>query len=780
MSVADVRPSDEQTPLLQTVRVAPARPRYPHSILRRFCTIALASSVFLVVVLFLLPVALLPWRHGRHAGAPPPFGPWNPFLPHGSWPDSNGLPKTELDHVLRSTANEENIRAWSQYYTAGPHLAGKNLSQAQWTSERWKEFGVRDTHIVPYDVYINYPAGHRLALMKHAAANSSNSRDVADSPDAWTVSFEAKLEEDVLKEDGTSQLDDRVPTFHGYSASGNVTAAYVYVNYGTFEDFEDLQAANVSLEGKIALARYGRIFRGLKVKRAQELGMVGMVIYTDPGDDGNVTEANGHAPYPDGPAREPSSVQRGSVQYLSIAPGDPTTPGYPSKPGVPRQDTSTVIPSIPSLPISYLDAVPLLQALNGHGRKASSFNKWWQGGGLAHKGVAYNIGPSPDHTALHLVNEQEYVTNPLWNVIGIINGTIADEVVILGNHRDAWIAGGAGDPNSGSAALMEVVRTFGRARAKGWKPLRTIVFCSWDGEEYGLIGSTEWVEEYLPWLSSSAVVYLNVDVGTSGPSFKAAAAPLLDQAVEALTSSVLSPNQTRKGQTVRDLWSGNISTIGSGSDFTAFQDFAGVPCIDMGFTPDEDSAVYHYHSNYDSFDWMDRYGDSGWHYHVAMAKMWALLATSFIERPVLPFNATNYADALLAYLQKGASDATSTPASGLLSSLQDDYDAIEHAISHLRTAASELDATSVQLSAHLRRNIPWYQPWKRVHLYRASREVNRKYKLLERQFLYAPGLDGRNWFKHSVFAPGLWTGYAGVTFPGLVEAREEGDMARFT
>ena len=256
-----------------------------------------------------------------------------------------------------------------------------------------------------------------------------------------------------------------------------------------------------------------------------------------------------------------------------MAPGDPTTPGYPSKPGVPRKPVNGAIPSIPSIPISYLDAIPLLKALNGHGPKASSFNKYWQKGGLGHKGVEYNIGPSPQGLALNLVNEQEYVTTPIWNVIGIINGSIADEVVVLGNHRDAWVAGGAGDPNSGSAAFNEVIRSFGKALEAGWKPLRTIVFASWDGEEYGLIGSTEWVEEYLPWLQKATVAYLNVDVGTTGPHFIAAAAPLLNKALietGKLISSlgflsisscsltfpavnlVQSPNQTIANQTVGD------------------------------------------------------------------------------------------------------------------------------------------------------------------------------------------------------------------------------------
>ena len=315
-----------------------------------------------------------------------------------------------------------------------------------------------------------------------------------------------------------------------------------------------------------------------------------------------------------------------------------------------------VIPSIPSLPISYRDALPLLLALNGRGPQASSFNEYWNTGGLGYQGVKYNIGPSPDTVILSLGNQQEYVTTPIWNLVGIINGTASDEVVIIGNHRDAWVAGGAGDPNSGSAALNEVVRGFGKALETGWRPLRTIVFCSWDGEEAGLIGSTEWVEEYLPWLSKSAVAYVNVDIGTSGPRFTAAASPLLHQILEEATSLVLSPNQTVKGQTVRDTWDAHIRTIGSGSDFTAFQDIAGIPALDLGFQRGKEDSIYHYHSNFDSFHWMQQFGDPGWHYHATTARIIGLVVAKLVETPVIPFRAANYSKSLLDYVEhnKGA------------------------------------------------------------------------------------------------------------------------------
>lgn len=291
----------ERTPLLWSVQVEPRRPRYPHHTLRRACSVALGAVLGLALVLFLCPFALLP----REGGSLWSYLPWASPFPHPSWPRGNGLTLEELQAILQNTPSEAKAREWSSYYTAGPHLTGKNLSQALWTRENWQEFGIQDTSLVAYDVYLNYPLDHRLALLKK-------------NGDATEVIYEASLEEDVLEEDHTSGLPDRIPTFHGYSASGNVTAQYVYANFGTYQDFEDLIKANISLAGKIAIVKYGGIFRGLKVKRAQELGMVGVIIYTDPQEDGEITEQNGYKTYPDGPARNPSAVQRGSTQFLSM------------------------------------------------------------------------------------------------------------------------------------------------------------------------------------------------------------------------------------------------------------------------------------------------------------------------------------------------------------------------------------------------------------------------------------------------------------------------------
>ena len=321
---------NEQTPLIQTVVITPARPRYTHSTIRRFCTVALATTLVVILILFLVPAHWLPGDNSESEWTPKltDFLPWSWSLPSRFWPQSEGLAYDDLKELLLKTPNESKIREWSEYYTAGPHLAGKNLSQAIWTRDKWQEWGVKSS-IVDYEVYINNPLGHRLALLEiseaqdkallierdeggHVAGRKGTLRKI------YNTKYECDLEEDVVDEDPTSGLDNRIPTFHGYSASGNVTGQFVYINFGTYQDFEDLVKANVTLKGNIAIAKYGRIFRGLKVKRAQELGMIGVVIYSDTQEDGEITEPNGYKPYPEGPAKNPSSVQRGSVQFLSI------------------------------------------------------------------------------------------------------------------------------------------------------------------------------------------------------------------------------------------------------------------------------------------------------------------------------------------------------------------------------------------------------------------------------------------------------------------------------
>ena len=301
--------SNERTPLIQTVIITPPRQRYSHSFIRRFCTCSLFIVLVVVIVIFLIPSRWLPGNQSEQEWAPVPL-PWSTSYPQGSWPESTGMKYEDVQKIILEAPSEDKARQWSKYYTSGPHLAGKNLSMAEWTRDLWKDFGVQAS-ITSYDVYINYPISNRLALLE------GKKFDASMDGDGVKIKHECKMAEDVLEEDPTTGFENRIPTFNGYSANGNVTAQYVYVNRGTYEDFEDLVGAGIELKGKIAIAKYGRIFRALKVKRAQELGMIGVVMYSDPQEDGDMTELNGFKPYPHGPARNPSSVQRGSVQYLS-------------------------------------------------------------------------------------------------------------------------------------------------------------------------------------------------------------------------------------------------------------------------------------------------------------------------------------------------------------------------------------------------------------------------------------------------------------------------------
>jgi len=458
-------------------------------------------------------------------------------------------PLSPEEQVLVDSVSNVTLSEWSYYYTHGYHVAGTNKSMAEWTADQFRKSGW-NASIATYNVYLNYPVNKSLSL---TYANGST--------------FQPLLEEEVLTLDDTTSYPNRVPTFHGYSASGSAEAEYVYVGRGQQDDFQRLKELGVPLEGKIAISRYGGPFRGLKVKNSQAYGMIGTVIFTDTGDDGNITEANGYAAYPDGPARNPTAVQRGSVQYLSTYPGDPTTPGYPSKKDSPRADKHATMPRIPSIPISYIDAIPILAALDGHGVDGQAVNRTRWVGAL---NVSYSTGPAPG-AKLSMSNFMKDVYTDIWNSIGVINGTNADETIVIGNHRDAWIIGGAADPNSGTAVIVELARAFGKLLEQGWRPKRNIVLCSWDAEEYGLVGSTEWVEEYIPWLTGTAISYLNIDVGVAGPWPHIEASPELHTVSTEVMKKVPWMDTNR---TMYDVWveftGGSVGVLGSGSDYTSF------------------------------------------------------------------------------------------------------------------------------------------------------------------------------------------------------------------
>lgn len=422
------------------------------------------------------------------------------------------------------------------------------------------------------------------------------------------------MEEESVPEDPASSHPDAPPTFHGYSADGNVTGSVVYVNYGRLTDFQFLAARGVNFTGTIALMRHGVIARGLKVRTAEEFGCVAALLYSDPMGDGpfnKMTEDGTPAKsYPEGPWRSSSSVERGTVHYLSILPGDMLTPGYAATENATRLDPSDTyaMPRIPSLPISWSDALPLFFAMEGLGVKGEI--DWL--GGLCE--VNYYSGPSV--AQVNVVNFNNYEIKPVWNVIGRIEGAVdPHRAIILGTHRDAF-GFGAADAASGSAVLMEVARVFGLMLDQGWRPRRTIILASWDAQMYGSIGSTEWVEDHKDWLDDEAVAYINVDQAVTGPHFGAQASPLLNNLLYEVTSELFDP---KTSMPLFDAWKMDRETriphdpigtkgittkmvdpLGGGSDYMAFFDHLGITSLSMGFHGDYGVS----HSNYDSIYWM--------------------------------------------------------------------------------------------------------------------------------------------------------------------------------
>ncbi|KAI9248303.1 hypothetical protein BDA99DRAFT_446309 [Phascolomyces articulosus] len=652
--------------------------------------------------------------------------------------------------------SNDNTREFLKKYTSEAHLAGTEADkrQAEWTRDKFIEFGIEDSKVETYYTLINYPLKRRLALVS--------------GPEEFQ--YEASLREDPVDEDETSKDPDVVPTFHGYSKNGSVTGQVVYANYGRLEDFQYLVDQGIDLKGTIALVRYGGSFRGLKVRAAELYGCVGALVYSDPIDDGPLNKegypfSNPAKAYPEGPWRSESSVQRGSVEYLSLITGDPTTPGYASTKDAPRvkMEDSPGLPKIPSLPLSYRDALPLLKATQGRGVRGD--NDW--AGGL--EGVDYFSGPTEGDVELE--NIVDYKIAPIWDTIGVIKGSQEpDKAIILGNHRDAWVYG-AVDPSSGSASMLELARVFGELLKTGWQPARTIIFASWDQEEYGLVGSTEWVEDNADWLSKEGTVYINVDTAVSGPHFKAQASPSLNRLLYEVTSNTPDP---RTNNTVYEAWSEftnrtgtpapqpYIGQLGSGSDFVPFLDHLGIASISLSF--DGDYGVYH--SNYDSFHWMEKYGDPGFHYHQTMVKIWGLLTLRLADSPIVPLHPVDYADALSDYVSRLAVYAEKK---------NGPFPLLTKAIHKLSKVANKFEKNLRKLEAQ----VQGYESLADLpsHLAKRVAKVNDRLIFFERGLLDPEGIQDRTWFKHIVYAPGLWTGYSSQVFPSISDALDAGDDA---
>lgn len=617
-------------------------------------------------------------------------------------------------------------RASLKFITSKPHVAGTagDLDMAQYVKESFEREGV-EARLDPQKVLLTYPVSSALEL------HDNSGQLVA----------KASLAEDTLESDPTSHTWWRNHTFNGYSPSGDVLASIVYANFGLPEDFEALQAAGVNVNGSIVLMRYGKCFRGLKAMNAQKAGARAAIIYSDPEQDGY---AKGSV-YPYGPWRPKSSVQRGSIQFISLCAGDPTRAYFPHGMDVETLcglSAKELIPQIPVLPISYGDALVFLESLGGK-VAPNDFR-----GAL---NITYRFGPTKDQYKVRVKVENRFQSSPVWNVIGKIPGTLPmdlDQPVVLGNHRDAWVYGAA-DPNSGTAQLLEVVRGLGKLLREGWKPLRTIYLCSWSGEEYGLLGSTAWGEVQDD-LLRRALAYVNVDTGVSGQHFRAAGTPSLAQLLAEVLGHVPHPDS---GKPLLEHWGGKLFSLGSGSDYTIFIDHLGIPSLDIAFSP-KDAQYGVYHSVYDSFTWMATEGDPNFTYHVAMAQVWGLIALrlsgSNVEAP-LPLNLSIQAEAIAGYISRVKGNR----------SVPLDFTALEDASLAFKSAAARAMAEVHRLS----RMGPQAPPEEVTAL-------NERLGLLERSFLLPDGLPGRKWFRHCLQAPGLYTGYAPKTLPGIDEAMD--------
>ncbi|KAI1409915.1 Zn-dependent exopeptidase [Hypoxylon sp. FL1857] len=656
------------------------------------------------------------------------------------------LSQEDAERLIVDTPEIERLRACSRLYSATPHLAG-DLQHAERIRDLWRSYSI-PTELIRYDVLQNFPRHTALSLHREDGS----------------VAFNASLVEDEVAEDPTSSPQNGLPAFFGLGAHGTVHGELVYANFGTLSDFQTLESRGISVKGKIVICKYSKIFRGLKVRAAEKFGAIGVIIYNDPQEDGEYTVKNGYKPYPHGPARHPKSIQRGSVDFFSVSVGDPTTPGYPSLPGedTERRDPKHAIPFIPSLPISFSDAIPFLRALNGQGLSPGEIGgrgSDWKG---ALDDIEYRTGPSKAKVTLQ--NDGEYRYSPIYNVIGTIEG-LTDETVILGNHHDSWCCG-AVDPVSGSAAMNEVARGLGTLIGKKWKPYRKIILASWDNEEYGLIGSTEFGEDHAEWLTENCVAYINVDEATNGGNVLGAyGSPLLAHVLRNTANMIPSP--INEGKTVYDDWLHlqqetesflqelNLTIMGTGSDYTVFFHHLGISSLDLLFNQ-KGTAVYPYHSNYDSYYWIEKFGDPGFKKHLAMARLWGLLTVKLAGITVLPFRASDYADAL----QRYARSLRDKDISGLA------LEPLDASISRFEVAMKTFDSRVHRAELHTSR-----QPCSR------ATEANKVYMKIERSFLREKGgLPGRPWYKHLIFAPGLWAGYDGVAFPGVTECLENGDI----
>jgi N-acetylated-alpha-linked acidic dipeptidase len=653
----------------------------------------------------------------------------------------------ELERRLEAVPDPALAEKELEFLTSAPHLAGTEASRriAEHLRDKLRSYGF-EAEIAAYKVWLPMPVELQLEMTE---------------PEKMAL---ARPEEPIA-EDPATQEPNAVPGMTGYSPSGEATAPVVYVNYGLPEDYEKLASMNLQLEGKIALARFGKSYRGVKVLAAEEHKCAGLILYSDPADDGYVQGD----PIPKGPWRPMSGIQRGSVLYIFRYPGDPLSPGEPMEGAAPsmKPKDAVSLPRIPSLPISARDAKELLSRLDG-----PPVPKGWQGG----LPFTYHTGPGRAVAHLRVKLGAEPQVRTLYDVIGKLRGETNDEWVVAGNHHDAWVRG-AVDPGSGTVSLLEAARALGTLSKQGWKPRRTIVFGFWDGEEFGLLGSTAWVEDHRAELERKADVYINLDAAVSGPNFGAAGTPSLAQMLREVTRDVEDP-QTRGS--IFEAWQKHpkdgkapssaspgtsaatpeapqreakpeLGALGSGSDYTPFFQHAGIPSLDLAFTGEY--GVYH--SIYDDFFWMRHFGDPKFVYHAAMGRLVGLAALRMAEADVLPFDYAAYADAIEEAEKQLEVLANEQHAPLDLRGVRAAAGGMKDAAAKARRAAETAATNGCAQNSCAR--------------------LNRALVETEQALLAPEGLSGRPWYRHTIYAPGTYTGYAAVVLPGVREALEKKD-----
>ena len=681
----------------------------------------------------------------------------------------------QWEEKFRAVPSPDNLRAYMQRLSAHPHHVGSpyDKENAEWIAAKFKEFGL-DTRIEQFDVLFPTPKERAVELVEGGPK------------------FVAKLQEPALPVDPTSnQQAEQLPTYNAYSIDGDLTAPLVYVNYGIPEDYEQLERLGVSVKGKIVIARYYHSWRGIKPKVAAEHGAVGCLIYSDPHEDGFVQGDT----FPAGAYRPPDGVQRGSVADMPFYPGDPLTPGVGATKDAKRLkiEEAATITKIPVLPISYADAQPLLAALGG-----PVAPEGWRGG----LGITYHVGPGP--AKVHLKVKSNWDRKPIYDVIGKIQGsTFPDEWVIRGNHHDAWV-NGAEDPISGLVAVLEEARALGELAKSGWKPKRTILYCAWDGEEPGLLGSTEWAEEHYDELRRHGVAYINSD-GNGRGYLGIEGSHTLEKFSNDIARDISDPEtkfsawkrdqlhdianakSAEQREEIRKRADLRISALGSGSDYTAFLQHDGVASLNIGFGGEDHGGIYH--SIYDDFYWFTHFSDTDFVYGRALAQTGGTAMMRLADAELLPFEFGDFADTVQTYLkelktlsqkmqddirernkeiEEGVFKATNDPKRPLVPP------AVETVPPHLNFAPFEnaVDALT-RSAAEYRDALDQANANGGAALASASlAEVNKMLIESERKLTTAEGLSNRPWFKHQLYAPGFYTGYGVKTVPAVREAIE--------